>query len=138
QRWLEDMQIVGGNPNTRARLRNASGYWPTLLYRLPPQCHEVGQLCEAIERYVSSGDHVDALRVEFGLDSVEARSALRLVNELQGEPLDVLESFASGDEYEGLRPEALRAWVEWAEMLQLIGASASGWKVDPVVSRLLA
>jgi hypothetical protein len=138
QRWLEDMQMVGSSPASRAQLQKVSGYWPTLLYRIPPHCHEIQQLTDSIEGAFSSEGSIAELRSEFGLESSAARQALRLVADFEGEPIDALRDLASDTDYEGVTSEALQDWIEWAETLQLIHLQGRGWRVDPVVRRLVS
>lgn len=136
QRWLEDIQVVG-DPGERDQLREISGYWPSLLMQLPDNCHQVRQLTDTIDTVLRSASGLDRMRKAFGLDDHVACAVIKLVADLEGEPIEVLLEFASPDNARGIEMAELKARLEWAEILQLIRPHAGGWQVDPVVGRLL-
>lgn len=138
RQWLEDIGITGADSERRKRIDNATGLWPSLLFRCAASLGgrtDVETFLRGATHLVDQVDERRATLVDLGLGSGTEQTTLRVLAEL-GE-LAEAEVSEYRDFFE-VDPDVVLRHLAWAELLHLaerVGARA--WRVVPIVARLL-
>lgn len=139
--WFIDCDISPREPEVRARVTNATGNWPALLYAYHQRVHKnlsdwegvLGTMVAEQERLPTA----ERLASEFGLTIGEPQQVLGVLAELfDGTPVPSSDIVAllEGELAEG----SIHRSLHWASLLNLImPAGHYRWLMPPVLQRVL-
>jgi hypothetical protein len=137
--WLADSPFGAQDPETRKRIRGVTGNWFHLLMALRA-LHKKGAVLSRIltsmedprAGWVGTTEPIDL----FGISEAAPRALLEFVATNPELTTEEISTFAN--EGPDLRdPGVVRDGIWWAEKLDFIYPSSSGWKADDFLSRIL-
>jgi hypothetical protein len=135
--WLTEQQLPS-EKETRQKIRQVTGYWPSALQELVRHCSGERELKRRIELTDISGMGGDEARVwaeSLGLAIHEPRDVLRKLA-TWGEPVTAPELAAFAE----ISSEEVEQVLRWADLLGLVVRGGGDyWSLDPtIISRLLS
>jgi hypothetical protein len=137
RQWLEDIGITGADFESRRRLADATGLWPSLILETASAAAgtDIAKLCLAAERMLENPEGKRKILHQIGLGGGQEEKVLQVLGEL-GELAE--DEFGEYREFFESAPDIVLRTLEWAEALHLAErTSARTWRVSPFVARVL-
>jgi hypothetical protein len=137
RQWLEDIGITGADIESRRRLADATGLWPSLILETARAAGgtDMPRLCLAAERMLDDPQGKRQILHQIGLEGNQQGRVLQVLGEL-GELAE--DEFAEYRDFFECAPDVVVRTLEWAEPLHLAErTSARAWRVSPFVARVL-
>lgn len=137
KQYLEDQQLS----MPTELIREASGFWPTLLYPLVKGCKQVTELerrAYAVKEQLKGRLELEQLLVKFGLYDATTIAILRTLAEY-GEPAEACEiTELVPVELDGVSIGLVNRILAWGELLGITRREGQNyWNLDKFVARLL-
>ena len=137
RQWLEDCQFAPPGPEIRKEVSLVTGNWPLLLDDWRRLFEGGGTWkfhLEAFETALRQPIRRQEVARSFGLDTPGAQEPLRVLaqlDELRPSAADLAQELKTS-------PEALGSFLTWLNLLSLGQEDEQGWRLDPVVVRVLS
>jgi hypothetical protein len=142
RQWFDDSPLGSQTLQDRERVASVTGNWPLLLAEAAKEAKaqkSLEQGVAAVEEMITESSEAHRFQVGFGLVEKDALLVLGVLSAYDDAASEAeLSELSEDEDGSAAFDEDMAAEVmSWAERLDLVTATQRGWRIDPVVGKIV-